>query len=412
MSPFEVAAVVIVLAAGLGYLNHRLVRLPHSSGLTAMGMLASLVIVLVDRIVPGAGLSHSLEAFLERVDFHKTLMDGMLSFLLFAGALHVNVHALRRSWQPILALSTLGVVVSTVLVGLGVAGIARLGGLQIPMSWCMVFGALISPTDPVAVMGLLKHRKIDSTLEATVGGESLFNDGVGVVVFTILLAAASHPQTLSATSFLTMFAAEAGGGAALGLLIGWLAYRLMRSIDDYSLEVLISLAVVMGGYVLANRLGASGPVAMVVAGLIMGGQAADQAMSDVTRDYLIKFWTVVDEILNAALFVLIGLEAVALTQNLSLLAIAALAIPLVLAVRLVSAGGLLALWRRLLPWPMATALLTWGGLRGGISVALALSLPQSPAKSFLLVATYLVVLFAVVVQGPTVGPLLKRFDKR
>jgi CPA1 family monovalent cation:H+ antiporter len=411
LSPFEVAAVVIVLAAGLGYLNHRLVRLPHSSGLTAMGMLASLVIVLVDRIVPGAGLSRSLEAFLERVDFHKTLMDGMLSFLLFAGALHVNLRELKRSWQPILALSTVGVVISTVLVGWGVAVIARLGGLQIPLSWCMVFGALISPTDPVAVLSLLRQGRIDPTLKATVGGESLFNDGIGVVVFTILLAAASDPRIVSVTSFLTMFAAEAGGGAALGLGIGWLAYRLMRSIDDYSLEVLISLAVVMGGYVLADRLGASGPVAMVVAGLIMGGQAADDSMSDVTRDYLIKFWTVVDEILNAALFVLIGLEAVALTQNLSLLATAVLAIPLVLAVRLLSAGGLLAFWRRLLPWPMATALLTWGGLRGGISVALALSLPPSPAKTFLVVATYLVVLFAVVIQGPSVGPLLKRFDK-
>ncbi len=411
MTPFEVATIVIVLAAVLGYANRTLLRLPQTSGLTAMGMIASLAVVAIDRILPGLGLSSRLQSFLSSVDFHQTLMNGMLSFLLFAGALHVDFGEMRRGWQPILALSTLGVLISTVLIGAGLLLIARIAHLNVSPGWCFVFGALISPTDPVAVLSLLREQKIAPQLESLVGGESLFNDGVGVVVFTILLATVSGSTPVTAFSAVEMFVTEAGGGVAIGLIIGWIAYSAMRTIDDYGLEVLITLAVVMGGYAVAQRVGVSGPVAMVVAGLIVGNQAANHAMSAVTRDHLIKFWTVVDEILNAALFVLIGLQAVAVAENPTLLAVALLAIPLALVVRLVSVGAFMAFWMRLLPWRLATGLLAWGGLRGGISVALALSLPPSPAKTFLLIATYAVVLFAVVVQGPTVSPLLKRLNR-
>lgn len=406
LSPFDVAAILIVLVAVLGYLNFRLVRLPPAIALTVMGALASILVVLLDRLLPSSDAAGLVSGFLRKVDFHATLMEGMLSFLLFAGALHVDLSAMRTGRGPIIALSTLGVVVSTLLVAAGFLFIGRLAGMEVPFVWCLVFGALISPTDPVAVLGILKGAQIPKTLEAVVGGESLFNDGVGVVVFTILLGSAMAGAPLTLASAGQLFLIEAGGGVALGLAIGYLAFRAMRSIDNYNIEVMISLAVVMGGYALAHWIHVSGPVAMAVAGLLIGNHAVAHAMSDTTRDYLLKFWSLIDEILNAVLFLLIGLEGVALSSRYGLLAAGALAVPLVLAARLASAAPIILLWRRLLPPGLALPVLTWGALRGGISVALALSLPAGPIKDLILATTYIVVMTSVLAQGATMAPLV------
>ncbi|CAN5769874.1 sodium:proton antiporter [soil metagenome] len=411
LSAFDAAAIVIVLVAALGYLNHRFVRLPPSIALTVTGALASLVVVGVDRILPGSDLPGLVRGFLTRIDFQTTLMEGMLSFLLFAGALHVDLAQVRLARGPIAALSTIGVVISTLLIAAGFKGIAALLGLEAPFIWCLVFGALISPTDPVAVLGILKGAKVPPTLEAAVGGESLFNDGVGVVVFAILLSAATSGTALTLGHAAEMFVVEAGGGVLIGLAAGYGAYRAMRTIDNYNIEVIISLAVVMGGYALAHALHVSGPVAMAVAGLLIGNQGVAHAMSDTTRDYLLKFWALIDEILNAALFLLIGLEGVVLASQAGLVAAGLIAIPLVLAARFVSAGLILAFWRRLLPFRLAAPILTWGALRGGISIALALALPKGPLTDLIFAATYFGVLFSVVVQGSTMGPLVLRLTR-
>lgn len=408
MSPFDVASVVVVLAAVLGWANRRFIRLPRTSALTILGAVVSLTVALIGRVAPHADLSNDLHGFLARLDFHRALMGGMLSFLLFAGALHVDLSQLRRSWAPILALSTVGVLVSTVLVAAGVWLIGQAFGVVAPWPWCLVFGALISPTDPVAVLGVFREGEASPALKATIGGESLFNDGVGVVIFAIVLAFAEGSRPATPTTAVSMFLIQAGGGALFGLVLGFVAYRMMRAIDDYSLEVLITLALVMGGYAAAWRLGISGPVAMAVAGLVVGNHATTHAMSGQTRDYLVKFWTVVDDILNAGLFLMIGLEAVALASSFRFVAIGLLIIPLALAVRAISVGSLVVFWRRLLPLRTTVPVLTWGGLRGGLSVALALALPPSPAREFLLVATFVVVMASVVVQAPTVGPLVAR----
>ena len=406
---FDAASILIVLAAGLGYVNHRIFKLPSSVGLTLMGALASLGVIALDRLVPGSQLSASAFAFLAGLDFHTALMNGMLSFLLFAGALHVDWSEMRRGRWPILVLSTVGVLLSTALVGGGFALLSGAMGLNIPILWCLVFGALISPTDPVAVMGVLKRAAVPPTLQATVAGESLFNDGVGVVVFSILLSAAlgSTPFSMANAGF--TFLHEAGGGVLLGLATGWLAFLAMRSLDDYVLEVLISLAVVMGGYSLAAAWHISGPVAMAVAGLVIGNHGVAHAMSDETRDYLLKFWELIDEILNAVLFLLIGLEVIAIAPSLHLVLLGLATIPLVIAARAVSVGGPLVAMRPLLSFgPLALPTLVWGGLRGGISVALALALPDSPTRSAIMAATYCVVLFAVVVQGSSLSAVVKR----
>jgi CPA1 family monovalent cation:H+ antiporter len=408
MSAFDTAAIVIVAVAVLGYLNHRLFRLPQSIALTIMGGLASLGVIAVDRLWAGSDLAGLVRGFLDRVDFQSTLLDGMLSFLLFAGALHVNLKEVRLGRGPISALSTIGVLLSTGLIASGFWAICLVAGVAPPFIWCLVFGALISPTDPVAVLGVLKGAKIPPTLEATVGGESLFNDGVGVVVFSILLAAAASGEALTFSHAAHLFVIEAGGGAALGLAVGYIGYRAMHSIDNYNVEVMISLAIVMGGYALAHGLHVSGPVAMAVAGLLIGNQGVARAMSDTTRDYLIKFWNLIDEVLNAVLFLLIGLEGVALSGRVGLLAVGLASIPMILLARAVSAGGLLLFWRKLLPFRLAAPILTWGALRGGISIALALSLPVGATKDLIVAATYVVVIFSVVVQGSTMGRLVRR----
>ncbi len=300
-------------------------------------------------------------------------------------------------------------VVSTLIVGGGLYGLSRLVGIEVPIIWCFVFGAIVSPTDPVAVMGVLKTAKVPPTLQATIAGESLFNDGVGVVVFSILLATAVGGEAFSLVHAGELFLIEAVGGAILGGVVGWIAYRAMKAIDDYSVEVMVTLATVMGGYALAHALHISGPVAMAVAGLIVGNQGVSYAMSANTKDYLLKFWALIDEILNAVLFLLIGLEAVVLADRLGLLGLGLLTIPLVLIARALSVGVPLLFWRSLLPFKLAFPVMTWGGLRGGISIALALSLPGGPMKDVLVAATYVVVLFSVVAQGGTIGGLVKRW---
>ena len=413
LTAFDAAAILIVLAALLGYLNHIWLKLPSTVGLTVMGAVASVLVVAYDRLLPSSTLAEGLTAFLSGVDFHTTLMEGMLSFLLFAGAMHVDWNHMRKGRWPILVFSTVGVLISTVIVGFAFHFLTLALGVEVPLEWCFVFGALISPTDPVAVMGVMKRATMPETLQATVAGESLFNDGVGVVVFSILLAIAMGTEPFSLSGAALDFIHEAGGGALLGLLAGWIAYRMMRSIDEYTIEVLISLAVVMGGYSLAMSLHVSGPVAMAVAGLIIGNQGVAFAMSDVTQDYLIKFWALVDEVLNAVLFLLIGLEVIILAIEARYVLAGLGAILIALAARIIAVGLPLRAMRGMIDMgPLALPTLVWGGLRGGISVALALSLPESEIRSELLVATYAVVLFAVIVQGGTIGNLIERIKAR
>lgn len=413
LTAFDAAAILIVLAAALGYINYQWLKLPSTVGLTLMGAVASLIIMAIDRIVPASTLAERLSAFLNDIDFHRTLMEGMLSFLLFAGSLHVDWSQMRRGSLPILVFSTLGVLISTGIIGLGFHYLSAMFGTAIPLIWCMVFGALISPTDPVAVMAVMARASMPETLQATVAGESLFNDGVGVVVFTILLGIALGLEPFTVSGATVDFLREAGGGALLGLLVGWIAFRMMRSIDDYSIEVMISLAVVMGGYSLAMGLHVSGPVAMAVAGLLIGNAGVEQAMSDTTQDYLLKFWALIDEVLNAVLFLLIGLEVIAIAPHWPLLAGGAGAILIVLVARTISVGLPLALMKRQIDMgPLALPTLVWGGLRGGISIALALSLPESPTRTAILAATYIVVLFAVLVQGGTISGLIERIKAR
>lgn len=411
-SPFDAAAILIVLAAVLGYVNHRFLRLAPSVGLTVMGALASLIVIGLDRLLPGNNLGRGVVDFINGVDFHATLMNGLLSFLLFAGALHVDWSELRRGRWPTLALSTGGVLISTLIIGYGFYLLLQAMSLSIPLVWCLVFGALISPTDPVAVMSVLKTANVPPTLKATVAGESLFNDGVGVVVFTIILAIASGTETFSFADTTQLFLVQAGGGVILGLVVGWVAFRAMRSIDDYNVEVMLSLAVVMGGYTLARWLGVSGPVAMAVAGLVIGNHGVKYAMSETTRDYLLKFWSLIDDILNAILFLLIGLVVVTIPFDARTVVAGIAAVALVLGARAASVMlPLIALRPLLSLGRLAPATLIWGGLRGGISVALALSLPLGPARSAALTATYIVVLFSVIVQGGTIGWLLERISK-
>ena len=409
MSAFDAAAALVVLAAVLGYLNYRFIGLQHTIGLTVMGALASLAVVGADALYPGAGLGQAVRGFLAGIDFHKALMEGMLSFLLFAGALHVDLGNLLQRKAAVFFMATLGVLVSTAVVAAGFKLASTLLGLELTFLWCLVFGALISPTDPVAVLGILKSAKVPPTLEAKVAGESLFNDGVGVVVFSILLAAALGAEEFSLTHAAELFALEALGGALLGLVLGWLVYRAMKAIDEHNLEVLLTLALVMGGYALAQRLHVSGPVAMAVAGLLIGNHGTRFAMSERTREHVTRFWSLLDEVLNSVLFLLIGLEVIAIALEAAPLLLGAVSIAVVLAARTVAVGLPMALLTRFAPFTKgAFPVLVWGGLRGGISIALALSLPDGPIKATVLTATYVVVVFSVVVQGATVGLLARR----
>ncbi|KPK36933.1 MAG: sodium:proton antiporter [Gammaproteobacteria bacterium SG8_47] len=403
MELLNAAALLISLAAIFSYINHRFIRLPTTIGLMVIALVMSLLLLLAGKLGL-AQLNAQAEALLRGVDFHQALMEGMLSFLLFAGALHVNLDDLAKQKWIITTLATVGVIVSTFLVGTLAWLVSGSLGLNISFIYCLVFGALISPTDPIAVLGILKSSGAPQTLQTKITGESLFNDGVGVVVFLVLLSLATGRQELSAGDIAWLFAEEAIGGIMFGLLIGAIAYQMLKSVDNYQVEVLITLALVMGGYALASAIHVSGPIATVVAGLLIGNHGRLLAMSEHTREHLDTFWELVDEVLNAVLFVLIGLEVLVLHFEIEYLLAALVMIPGVLLARWISVGVPVVLMSRFRSFtPGVIRVLTWGGLRGGISVALALSLPLGAERDVILAITYAVVVFSVVVQGLTVS---------
>jgi CPA1 family monovalent cation:H+ antiporter len=411
MNLFHILAILISLAAAFSFLNHRYLRLPTAIGLMLIALLASLGLVLLGPHTHG--VEEHIQQLLQAVDFDETLLHGMLSFLLFAGALHVNLADLAKQRWVIATLATASVLGATFIIGyLAHWGFALLG-LDIPLIYCLLFGSLISPTDPIAVLGILKSAGASKTLEAKITGESLFNDGVAVVVFLVLLGIASGGHEVSAGSIVWLFLQEAVGGAAYGLAIGALAYWMLRQVDNYSVEVLITLALTTGGYALAEALHLSAPIAIVVAGLLIGNHGRSLAMSDRTREHLDTFWELVDEILNAVLFVLIGMEVLLLAYREAYLYAGILAIPIALFARFVSVGIPIGFMRRYRQFsPMVVQILTWGGLRGGISVALALSLPAGEVRDALVTVTYVVVIFSIVVQGLSIGPLVRHARSR
>jgi len=408
MEFLTLSALLISITALFSYINAKWFKLPTAIGVMLVALIFSLLIIFTDL----AGF-HSMrdigERILSGVDFNLTLLHGMLSFLLFAGALHVNLEDLSKQKWVILTLATTGVVTSTLIIGVASYYVFNALGLNIGFIYCLLFGALISPTDPIAVLSTLKSVGAPKSLETKITGESLFNDGVGVVIFIALLGVAQHPESASLSHTALLFAEEAIGGILFGLVLGYTGYRLLISLDDYSAEILISLAIVMGGYALATAIHTSGPIAIVVAGLIIGNHGRRDAMSNKTREHLDMFWKLIDEILNALLFVLIGLEVLVLEFHVDTLIAGLISIVLVLVARWIAVGVPIALFKlRRSFTPYVTRIMVWGGLRGGISVALALSLPAGESRNTILAVTYVVVVFSIVVQGLSIKKLIEK----
>ena len=423
-TPLDIPAILLLLATIFGAINYKFIKLPHTIGLMIVALVASLSLIALDLTFPSLGMSILVNEFLGNIDFNVTLMQGMLSFLLFAGALHVDLDQLLENKWTILTFASIGVLVSSFVIGGGFWLISGAVGLSLPFLVCLLLGVMVSPTDPVAVLGVLKTLQVPSPLKAKIAGESLFNDGVAVVLFSVLVSLVfgnggeeGLETSFQLTSVIWLLTKEALGGLFLGLISGFIAFWLLRQIDDYVLEVLITLALVTGAYSIALHLHLSGPIAMVIAGLLIGNQGTSLAMSETTRIHVETFWELVDEILNSVLFLLIGLKIVFLLQHSSY----EIAYPLLIG--LFIAITLLSLFARFLAIalpvqikslnsevnPGTVPILTWAGIRGGVSVALALSLPSSSESELLLFVTYLVVLFSVAIQGLTIENVIKRY---
>jgi CPA1 family monovalent cation:H+ antiporter len=406
---FHIIAVLLTLSAAFGYLNHRYIKLPTTIGTMLISMIVSVGMVVLGHL---GGLGFDIKeqwlALIQSIDFNETVLVGMLGFLLFAGALHVNLNELLHQKWEVALLSTIGTIISTLLIGTITFGVSSWLGLHINALHCLLFGALISPTDPIAVLGILKSSGVPKELEVIISGESLFNDGVGVVLFLVLMEEVANGHSASAGSTVLLFVQEFGGGIILGLILGWIAFLLLKSIDNYHVEILLTLSLVTGGYALANALHTSGPITMVVAGLLIGNHGRQFAMSNQTRQHLDTFWELVDQILNSLLFVLIGLEVLVVSLSGSYIFAGLLMILTALAARLLSIGiPLLLLPTRRTFGAQALSIMTWGGLRGGISVALALSLPRGPERDTIIAMTYIVVVFSILVQGSSVRYLME-----
>ena len=405
MELFNIMAILITLSALFGYLNYRFIKLPTIIGLMLISMLMSIFLVVLGNF--GLGIEQYWMPVIQSINFNKTLMVGMLSFLLFAGALQVDIGELLRQKWEVTVYATVGVFISTALVGALSYCILGWLGLKMQLIYCLLFGALISPTDPIAVIGMLRNAAAPKSLEVQIAGESLFNDGIGVVLFAVLLEMATGHHTTYIPDAISLFATETIGGAIFGLVIGWIAYRILKSIDNYQIEILVTLSLVTGGYALASAINISGPIAIVVAGLLIGNHGRKFAMSEVTRNNLAMFWELIDVILNSVLFVLMGLELLILQLSLTYVLAAVAAIFIVLLSRFVSIGTPMRLLAFRKKFSLSTLIImTWGGLRGGIAVALALSLPVGYERNIIIAITYGVVVFSVLVQGLTFKSLI------
>jgi CPA1 family monovalent cation:H+ antiporter len=409
---FFIITILVVLSAVFGYINVRFLKLPNSIGLMLITIVFTFGVFALSYF--DSTLLDAERFIIKQIDFKSVLLDVMLSFLLFAGALHTNFEQLKVQRWPVLVFSTFGVLVSTFLVGASVFLILQLIGLDINFIYCLLFGALISPTDPIAVLGILKKAGVPKKLEAKIVGESLFNDGVGVVIFlTIFQVALLGTGEIEAFDVFKLFGKEVFGGILLGGVLGWVTYRLMKSINDYDIEVIITLAAVMGGTVIAHKWHLSAPLAMVTAGLVVGNDTVrGTAMSEITESYVDKFWELIDILLNTILFVLIGMEILVLTFKTEYILAGLIAVPVVLLCRYLSLLLPISLFKKKLDFvPKTNLIMTWGGLRGGISIALALGLTEAMQRDLFLVITYVVVVFSILVQGLTVGKLVKRFEQ-
>ncbi|WP_370231426.1 cation:proton antiporter [Cognatishimia sp.] len=410
MSLLQIASLLIVLAGLFGAFNYLFLRLPSAIGILVVALLASFALLALDLIAPGLGIAASARSIVTGIEFSDALLEGMLGLLLFAGALHVKLSDLRQQWRVIFLMATLGVALSTTIVGVGFSWMTGM-----PLLMALVFGALISPTDPVAVLGVLRDANLPKALETKIAGESLFNDGVAYVVFLVIVGLAfpsGDHHADGASAAITLFFQEAVGGAVLGIVLGWLTFRLMRLIDDYSLEVLLTLGLAFGGYSLAVWLHFSAPIMAVCAGLLIGDIGAKHGMSEETRNYVDAFWKLIDEILNAVLFLMIGFEVFAIAFNSNYLLVGVASIALALVARFAAVAVPVTLLKPFRNFSDGVVpIMTWGGIKGGISVALALSLPDSEWKPLILTATYVVVIFSIIAQGLTIAPLAKRLGR-
>jgi len=407
MTLYSIISIIIVIAALFAYINFRFIKLPSSIGLMLLALLTSFAIIGAGNVLPD--VTKEIKILLNSIDFSELLMGSMLSFMLFAGAIHIKMDLLKQEKFSVIIFSTFSVVISTFIIGIAIYYLLGLFNIQTNFIYCLLFGSLISPTDPIAVLGILKEAKISKSLEMKIAGESLFNDGVAVVVFITILQVAQTPDNMQFSDVTILFLREAVGGIIFGIVIGYIGFVLMRSIDNYKVEVLITLAVVMGGYSLANLLHISGPLAMVAAGIIIGNHGKEFAMSDTTIEYIDKFWELIDETLNAILFVLIGLELLVIHFLPTYIIIGLITIILVLLTRYISVflpAQIIKLKEKITH--RTIIIMTWGGLRGGISIALALSLKPEMQKDLWVSLTYFVVAFSILVQGLTVGKLAKR----
>jgi len=406
MDIIHVFAILITITALFSYINLRYVGLPVSIGVMVIALGLSLLVNALSWF--GFHLEDPVRGFLQQIDFDRTLLQGMLSFLLFAGSLHININDLSKKKWSIGALATIGTLLSTFLVGTLTWGVLKWSGVNLSYIYCLLFGALISPTDPIAVLGILKTAGVPKSLETKIAGESLFNDGVGIVLFLIILEMATGAQDVGLTQVGLLFLQEALGGTVFGLLLGYMGYLLLKSVDNYQVEILLTLAIVAGGYALADTFHLSGPIAIVCAGLLIGNHGRLLGMSDETRHRMDVFWELIDEILNALLFVLIGLEVLVVSISSSLVWALWVIILVVLVSRFIAISIPISLLRPFQKFtPGAIRILTWGGLRGGISVALALSLPAGPQRDVILTMAYSVVVFSIVVQGLSLGKFVK-----
>jgi CPA1 family monovalent cation:H+ antiporter len=404
----NIVAVLLALTAAFSYLNHKYLKWPMTIGVMAIALAVSLAVVGLDWL-GFATLRGQGHAFLTSIDFTDVLMQGMLSLLLFAGALHVDLQQLRRMAWQVGAFALVGTALSTLIIGYGAWYLLQALGVAIPLIYCLLFGALISPTDPIAVLGVLKSAKVPQRIEAAIAGESLINDGVGVVIFTLLLEMLRTGVVPTMDAAVTLFVREALGGVVYGIVVGYGVYRILRTIDAPQIEILITLATVVAGYALAHAVHVSGPLAMVAIGLLIGNEGRARGMSERTRLQLDLFWQLLDEILNGVLFVLIGLEFAVIVFPAQSSVAAVLTVALCILARYLVIGIPVRAGGRWFSLPAGSDfLLTWGGVRGGISVALALSLPPGDDRNLILMLTYSVVVFSILVQGLTVGRVARR----